>query len=66
MHEHAVEADMVDVFAVDFEVVDGLSAGKLLDSVDRGCATILQTLRRSVVVSDSAETNAWRSWLQNG
>ena len=35
MHKHAVEADMVDVFAVDFEVVDGLSAGKLLDSDDR-------------------------------
>ena len=32
MHKHAVEADMVDVFAVDFEVVDGLTTAKLLDS----------------------------------
>ena len=42
MHEHAVETDMVDVFAVDFEVLDGLSAGKLLDSDDRSRPTVLQ------------------------
>ena len=43
MHKHAVESDMVDVFAVDFEVVDGLSDGKLLDSDDRRRPTVLQT-----------------------